>query len=89
MMTNFFRKNTILKKFAAGLLFIALFLIGPSNVLANYKDGLLAAHKGDYLTAFREFRSLAEKGHAQSQDPFHTLYLVAPGIAHGLFLQGS
>ena len=79
-MTNFFRENTILKKFSAGLLFIALFLIGPSNVLADYADGLFASHKGDYLTAFREFRSLAEKGHSQSQVQLGIMYEMGLGV---------
>ena len=80
MRNIFFYKNTILKQFAACLLFIALLLVGPSNVLANYKDGLLAAHKGDYLTAFREFRSLAEKGDAQSQVQLGIMYEMGLGI---------
>jgi TPR repeat protein len=80
MMTSYFRENAILKKFGAGLLFIALFLVGPSNVLADYEDGLFASHRGDYLTAFREFRSLAEEGHIKAQLQLGIMYEMGLGI---------
>jgi hypothetical protein len=77
---SFFQKKPILKKLGAALLFIALFILGPSHVLADFNDGLFASHKGDYLTAFREFRSLAENGHANAQIQLGIMYEMGLGV---------
>ncbi len=79
-MTSFFRENTNLTRFGTGFLFIALSLVSPSNVLADYEDGLLASHKGDYLTAFREFRSLAEEGHTKAQMQLGIMHEMGLGV---------
>ena len=34
---------------------------------ADYQKGLTAARSGNYATALREFRALAEQGHASAQ----------------------
>ena len=68
------RKNTTV------FLFIALFILGPSTVWADFNDGLFASHKGDYLTAFREFRSLAENGHANAQIQLGRMYEMGLGV---------
>jgi hypothetical protein len=54
--------------------------LGPSHVLADFNDGLFASHKGDYLTAFREFRSLAENGHANAQIQLGIMYEMGLGV---------
>ncbi|MDH3468638.1 MAG: hypothetical protein OES26_22545 [Gammaproteobacteria bacterium] len=38
-----------------------------SAVRANFADGLAAAQRGDYDTAFQEFKPLAEQGYADAQ----------------------
>jgi TPR repeat protein len=80
MIEIFFRKKIILKKFSASLLFIALFIFCPANALADFEDGLFASHKGDYLTAFREFRSLAETGHTKAQVQLGIMYEMGLGV---------
>ena len=77
---SFFQKKPILKKLGAALLIIELFILGPSHVLADFNDGLFASHKGDYLTVFREFRSLAKNGHANAQIQLGIMYEMGLGV---------
>lgn len=37
-----------------------------SGAVADYKEGIKAAQKGDYITAMREFKTLAAQGHSAS-----------------------
>jgi TPR repeat protein len=80
MGNNLFREKPILKTFGTCLLFIALIISAPSNVLADFNDGLMAFHKGDYVTAFREFRSLAEEGHTKAQRQLGIMYEMGLGV---------
>lgn len=80
MGNNLFREKPILKTFGTCLLFIALIISAPSNVLADFNDGLMAFHKGDYVTAFREFRSLAEEGHTKAQIQLGIMYEMGLGV---------
>jgi TPR repeat protein len=67
-------------KFLTLLVLLFFLFIGPLPVLADYEDGLLASRKGDYITAFREFRSLAENGHAKSQRQLGIMFEMGLGI---------
>lgn len=61
-------------------LFVLLLLCNAPAVQADFEDGLYASHKGDYVTAFREFRSLAEKGHAKAQLHLGIMYEMGLGV---------
>lgn len=68
------------KEFITCLILLLFLFNNPSNCLADFEDGLNASHKGDYVTAFREFRSLAEKGHAKAQLHLGIMYEMGLGI---------
>lgn len=68
------------KKHSASLVLLFLFFLSPLHVMADFEDGLFASHKGDYVTAFREFRSLAEKGHAKAQLHLGIMYEMGLGV---------
>ena len=77
---SFFRNKTMMNKIGATLLFFTLCMAGPSTVLGGFEEGLFASHKGDYLTAFREFRSLAEAGHAKAQIQLGIMHEMGLGV---------
>lgn len=59
--------------------FVALLSLAvPVN--AGYEEGLAAAHAGDYATALREFRILAEQGHVVSQFNLGVLNYSGHGV---------
>lgn len=80
-MHNYFTHRKLRPQQLSIFIIVFLFLfIGPSHVQAAHEDGLLAARKGDYIAAFREFRSLAENGHAKSQRQLGIMYEMGLGI---------
>ncbi len=57
------------------LIITTLFLFGiNSNAFANFNDGLAAYQKGDYKTAFNEWKPLAEQGDASAQFSLANMY---------------
>jgi TPR repeat protein len=84
MSNNFIHKKVNLKKFSTYLLLLVFFFLGPSHVMADFEEGLFASRKGDYVTAFREFRRLAEKGHAKAQLHMGMMYEMGLGIKQDL-----
>ena len=69
-----------LKLFYAVLVVAGLGFALVSPAAADYRTGLLAAKKQDYATAFREFRTLALKGHAPSQFNIALMYHHGRGV---------
>jgi len=61
-----------------------LILIAPFLVNADYKDGYLAYEKGDYVTAFKEWKVLAEQDHATAQHQLILLYKEGKGVQKDL-----
>jgi len=61
------------------VLIVALGLIRPA--WADYQDGEAAYERGDYQTALREWRPLAEQGLAEAQWTLGVLYSVGHGVA--------
>ena len=58
-------------------------LLSTSFVGASYadpQDGSAAFKRGDYKTAFEEFKPLAEQGHSRSQFMLSTLYMFGKGV---------
>ena len=59
-----------------------LLLFGTVNnaVYADFKAGLVAAKKGDFATALREWKPLAEAGHADAQYNLGQMYREGQGV---------
>ena len=66
------------------VLYLAIFVnLGAS---ADYEDGLDAAFRGDYQTAFREFSDAAESGLDVAQYNLAILYFTGQGVDQDLAL---
>ncbi|TXJ04161.1 MAG: sel1 repeat family protein [Acinetobacter sp.] len=65
-----------MKKLACTLL-----LLTSAFVQAGFDEGLAAADKGDYQTAFKEWKPLAEQGYASAQFNLGIMYDNGQGIA--------
>ncbi len=66
------------------LIITTLFLFGiNSNAFANFNDGLAAYQKGDYKTAFNEWKPLAEQGDASAQFSLANMYHNGRGTLKG------
>ena len=59
---------------------LALLAFATLPAAADFAAGLAAYNKGDYITAFQEWRSLAEQGDAPSQYNLGLLYLDGHGV---------
>ncbi len=53
-------------------------LATPSH--ADFQDGLAAYDRGDYAAALREWRPLAEQGHAMAQTFLGVMYSKGQGV---------
>ena len=56
----------VIKKRLLFLPLIALLLV-PTSASADFATGLAAYERGDYKTAFEEFKRLAQQGYAGAQ----------------------
>ena len=65
-----------MKKLACTLL-----LLSSALVQAGFYEGLVAANKGDYQTAFKEWKPLAEQGYASAQFNLGIMYYNGQGVA--------
>ena len=57
-----------------------LLIVTALPVSAGFKEGLAAYNRGDYRTAFREFKALAEQGDARSQRNLGFMYENGRGV---------
>ena len=55
-------------------------LVGNSAFSADEQKGLDAALSGDYATALREWKPLAEVGHADAQHNLGVMYDIGYGV---------
>jgi hypothetical protein len=74
----------MLKRILAGVV-LALLLTGcdaekPSEAEKPFEDGIAAAKRGDYATALRLLRPLAEQGHARAQFNLGVAYANGRGV---------
>jgi len=60
------------------LAFIALLLL--SLAYAGFDDGKAAYDRGDYATAYKEFKSLADRGNADAQFALGKMYFYGQGV---------
>jgi len=58
-----------MRRIAATLAVVVALLFSAGSAWADFDDGLAAYERGDYSTAFLEWRPLAEQGLAQAQYP--------------------
>jgi TPR repeat protein len=70
----------MIKKASFYFLVISFILCHPHIPQADLEDGISASHKGDHITAFREFRSLANAGHMKAQYHLGLLYEMGLGV---------
>ncbi len=64
-----------------GVLVSGLAAVGSSSVgLADYKNGVAAYLRGDYVTALKEFRVLAEQGVEDAQFNLGVMYRKGQGV---------
>ena len=59
---------------------LVLVLLWPAAGLADFSEGLAAAQRGDFATAIREFRPLAEAGNAWAQYNLGVMYANGEGV---------
>ena len=57
-----------------------LLIVTALPVSAGFKEGVAAYNRGDYRTAFREFKALAEQGDARSQRNLGFMYDNGRGV---------
>ena len=59
---------------------VLLIFLCSTPAVAGYEEGLAAYESGDYATALKEWKPLAEQGHAQAQDQLGVMYMQGQGI---------
>ena len=74
------RYDTQMKKAKTIFLAGVLFLLGSAPAYADFEAGLEAYKRGDYETALREFKPLAEQGIAEAQFNLGVMYVTGQGV---------
>src|SRR5215469_9580046 len=64
------------------LLTVILVVICSAPVWAGFEEGLATYKQGDYSTALKEFRTLAERGDARAQYILSNMYAKGEGVPH-------
>ena len=67
-----------MKRLALAIVFVLGF---TPPAWADFSDGVAAYNRGDYTTAFREFKPLAEQGFANAQNNLGVMYNRGDGVA--------
>ncbi len=57
-----------------------LIVVTACQACSDYKAGLEAYDRGDYATALKEWRPLAEQGHARAQYNLAVAYMKGQGV---------
>ena len=60
--------------------FAVLLVVLAAPAWAGWNEGVLAYFRGDYATAFREMKPLAEQGHASAQYNLGIMYEKGQGV---------
>ena len=69
------------------ILVVFLLCVNAMSVFSDFDDGLNAYNEGDFKTALREWRPLAEQGHAEAQVNLGVLYESGSGVPQNLDLE--
>lgn len=70
----------MLRRIALAL--VLALLVALSATAQDYQKGVAAAKRGDYATALKEWRPLAETGDAKAQINLGIMYFQGKGVAH-------
>lgn len=62
------------------VLLVGALLLGTGSVWAGFQEGISAAQQGDYITAFHEWKPLAEKGNVSAQYNLGLMYYDGQGV---------
>ncbi len=73
-------KRITTQKNAIGLVAVALFVGSMTAHAADFDTGIKAYQRGDYATALRIFRQLADQGHAKAQFNLGYMYNKGQGV---------
>jgi len=68
------------QQIAIGLVVIALFVGSMTAHAADFSEGVQAYQRGDYATALRIFRQLADQGNADAQCSLGLMYGFGNGV---------
>ncbi len=68
------------QKIAIGLVAVALFVGSLAAHAADFSVGYEAHQRGDYATALRIFRQLADQGYASAQNNLGVMYDKGQGV---------
>ncbi len=68
------------QKIAIGLVAVALFVGVVTAHAADFDAGVNAYQRGDYATALRIFRQLADQGSADAQSNLGVMYAYGQGV---------
>ena len=71
--------RSTMRRIAATLTVVAL-PFSAGSAWADFDDGLTSYQRGDYATALKEFRPLAEQGHAVAQFNLGIMYVLGIGV---------
>ena len=74
----------MLRRIAIGLVLAALVAL-PATA-QDHQKGVAAYKRGDYATALKEWRPLAERGHANAQDNLGLMYTKGLGVPQDFVL---
>ena len=74
-----------MRRILATLAVVGALLFSAGSAWADWDDGVAAYERGDYVTALREWRPLAEQGNAEAQTDLAMLYFYGEGVAVNYF----
>jgi len=69
-----------MRRIVATLAVVVALLFSAGSAWADFDDGMAAYERGDYATALREFRPLAEQGDADAQYALGVMYDEGTGV---------
>jgi TPR repeat protein len=69
-----------MRRIAATLVVVGALLFSAGSSWADFDDGMAAYERGDYATALKEFRPLAEQGHVVAQFNLGVMYDHGYGV---------
>jgi hypothetical protein len=78
--------QTLLEKRKKMRYFLFIFMLSmifttPSLAFGNYKTGIIAFERGDYKTALKEFKDLAEQKDSRGQYGMGLMYDLGTGVS--------
>ena len=75
-----------MQHFAKVAVFVLVLSFAAATAAQDYELGFEAYKRGDYAAALREFRPLADQGHAKAQFKLGAMYLLSQGVPQDLVL---